>query len=112
MDDFGRLDTEHGRAEIAKLRKVARRSDARPPLIARSLVVAVYAALHESAFGTKQDMAIAVCNVCFWHKADMAIAVCNVRFWGFPVTPLKTQPFFAIFPLNLWLALQRGRKGP
>jgi hypothetical protein len=34
--------------------KVARRSDARAPLIARSLVVAVYAALHESVYGPKQ----------------------------------------------------------
>ena len=40
----------------------------------------------------------------------MVIALGDVRFWGFPVTPLKTQAFFAIWPPDLRLTLQRGRK--
>src|SRR5262249_18400377 len=42
------------------------------PLIARSLVVAVYAALHESAFGTKQTSRGLVPMSAFGGKADIA----------------------------------------
>ena len=38
MDDFRRRDAEHGRAEIAKLRQLARRSDPRPVEIAQEYV--------------------------------------------------------------------------
>jgi len=54
-------------------RKVARQSDARPPLIGRSLLVAVYAALHESAFGTKRTSHSRRRMSAFGGKADIAL---------------------------------------
>jgi hypothetical protein len=78
VEAFGRwLKDEF--AALAKLMKVARRSNARP-LIARSLVVAVYAALHGSAFGTKRTSNGRPAMSAFGSKADIGLASLNVRF--------------------------------
>ena len=73
MDDFGRLDTEHYRAEVAKLK----RSLGGPilgPLIARSLVVAVYAHCISPLFGPKHTSLVASDMSAFGGKADIDYA--------------------------------------
>jgi hypothetical protein len=74
LDDFGRLDAEHGRAEIAKLR----RSLGGPMLCPSSHFA--YAALRESAFSTKRTCRHAQRMSAIGGKADITWTWADVCF--------------------------------
>src|SRR5262249_24528320 len=76
------------------------------PLIARSLVVTVYAALHESAFGTKRTFRGLVPMSAFGGKADIVRKSQNVRLKPGPRAQFMGEAvgaaLLALATLRLW----------